>query len=797
MRTCRRCRFRRGLVLAAACGLAAVAFGQTAGLRPPVPGSTTVVVLPDTQYYSQKYPTYFEAQTRWIAANATNRHIAYVMHVGDITQSGSTQEWAVARRSLDLLGGKVPYLLTLGTHDYLGARSNLMSTFFPVAEMQKWPTFGGVLDAGTLDNSYHLFRIGNQDWIALALEFGPSKRTIAWANEVLTRYPSRRAIVVTHAYLFKNSERYDHRKGRQPATSHGCEGDGADGQELWDGLIRGHSNVMIVICGHVGSDGLGYRVDRGDGGNAVHQMMCCYQRMSGGGQAYLRLLEFMPDGQTVRVQTYSPVTKGINPWNPALEDFMFTLQPATREASKPAEPLPGDQPASARTNDQVQARLASDKDSKGWRSWPTRTLDSVPGADTIGRVPSDRYGAWLRDRAKATGFFRTGRDAQGRWWLIDPEGRPFLTVGVNAIRPNPTTKGRLAMEARFGSEAAWATNTAALLRGAGFNTLGCWSRPQPFMATSNAFAYTTQLHWMATYGGKRKGIRQESGHVGFTDDCIFVFDPGFEAYCREAAKELVPARQDPWLIGYFSDNELPFPEDALQRFLRLPKAEAGRSAAEQWLSRRRGAGASPTGEVSRAESEAFLGYMAGTYFRIVSSAIRTVDPNHLYLGCRFYGPDLRKEALFRACAPYVDVVSINWYRRWTPIPERMDDWMRWTGKPFLISEWCAMASDSGMANETGAGWIVPTQADRGRFYQNFALGLLANRGCVGWHWYRYLDNDPADTVLDPVNVSGNKGIVNIAFEPFSPLVDAMRDLNVRVYPLRERLVADTPMKGKR
>lgn len=332
--------------LLAALALCLAAGAGEAGLQPPVKGSTTLIVLPDTQYYSQKYPQYFEAQTRWIASNASSRNIAYVLHVGDVTQHGATSEWAVVRRCYDMLEGKVPYLLVAGTHDYSGGgRTNLMSQFFPVTEMRKWPTYGGVLDAGKVDNSYHLFRIGAQDWIALGLEFGPSKRTIAWANEVLDKYRSRRAIIVTHAYLFYNNERYDYRRGKQRANPHGCEGDGADGQELWDALVRKHSNVMIVVCGHVATGGLGYRVDEGDYGNTVHQMMCCYQKMKGGGQAYLRLLEFMPDGKTVRVQTYSPATRGINPWNPALEDFSFTLRGAARSetaapAAKEVQPAP-------------------------------------------------------------------------------------------------------------------------------------------------------------------------------------------------------------------------------------------------------------------------------------------------------------------------------------------------------------------------------------------------------------------------------------------------------------------------
>jgi 3',5'-cyclic AMP phosphodiesterase CpdA len=310
------------------------AVGQEGELRPPVAGSTTLVILPDTQYYSQKYPHFFEAQTRWIAENATNRNIAYVLHVGDVTENNRVTEWAVARRCFGMLDGKVPYLLVPGNHDYSGGRTNMMSEFFPVSELQKWPTFGGVLDADRLDNNYHLFRIGDQDWIALGLEFGPGRRAIAWADEVLAKHRSRMAIIVTHAYMFYNNERFDYRKDKQRASPHGVGGDGADGQELWDGLVRKHSNVMIVVCGHVATGGLGYRVDEGDCGNTVHQMMCCYQKMEGGGQAYLRLLEFMPDGKTVRVQTYSPATRGVNPRSVPLEDFSFTLQAATRTKPK-------------------------------------------------------------------------------------------------------------------------------------------------------------------------------------------------------------------------------------------------------------------------------------------------------------------------------------------------------------------------------------------------------------------------------------------------------------------------------
>jgi hypothetical protein len=88
-----------------------------------------------------------------------------------------------------------------------------------------------------------------------------------------------------------------------------------------------------------------------------------------------------------------------------------------------------------------------------------------------------------------------------------------------------------------------------------------------------------------------------------------------------------------------------------------------------------------------------------------------------------------------------------------------------------------------MGNTSGAGWTVPTQRDRGYFYQNFVLALLESGVCVGWHWFKYMDNDLADRVTDPSNRDSNKGIVTIRYEGYLPLLDAMRELNQNVYPL--------------
>ena len=175
-----------------------------------------------------------------------------------------------------------------------------------------------------MDNNYHLFRIGEQEWIALGLEFGPRRIVMAWANEILRKHRDRRAIVVTHGYLFYDNQRFDPRQGRQRATPRNYAGDGADGETLWNEVIRRHPNVMIVICGHVRTGGLGNRASEGDHGNVVHEMMANYQRLRGGGLGFMRLLEFHPNGRTVQVRTFSPSTGKVR--TSALEDFTFELR---------------------------------------------------------------------------------------------------------------------------------------------------------------------------------------------------------------------------------------------------------------------------------------------------------------------------------------------------------------------------------------------------------------------------------------------------------------------------------------
>ena len=63
------------------------------------------------------------------------------------------------------------------------------------------------------------------------------------------------------------------------------------------------------------------------------------------------------------------------------------------------------------------------------------------------------------------------------------------------------------------------------------------------------------------------------------------------------------------------------------------------------------------------------------------------------------------------------------------------------------------------------------------------MQLLQAKNCVGWHWFRYQDNDPNDSKADESNKDSNKGIVNIDFQFYKELSDKMSELNKHKYQL--------------
>ncbi len=293
--------------------------------EPPMPtaGSFTVAVLPDTQHYCTSYPSIYESQTNWIVKNRETRNIACVLHLGDITNNNSDKEWKVGVESMNRLDGKVPYFMAVGNHDYLpnknghlNRQTTKFNEYFPLSKYRKLTTFGGTYDREPerFENSYHLFSAGGRDFLVISLEFGPRNDVIRWAGEIADQYRNREAILITHAYMYCDNNRYDWSKygTKQRWNPHAYDVDKADvegvndGEELWTKLVSRHTNFILTINGHVLFDGLGRTVTQTPTGRNVPQVLVNFQMKPNGGDGWLRLLEFRPDRKTIEVVDYSP-----------------------------------------------------------------------------------------------------------------------------------------------------------------------------------------------------------------------------------------------------------------------------------------------------------------------------------------------------------------------------------------------------------------------------------------------------------------------------------------------------------
>jgi hypothetical protein len=295
-----------------------------------------MVVIPDTQYYvrNDRDAPVFTEMTEWIAANRETRDIRLVLHVGDIVNDNEARQWEHAKRSLSVLDGKVPYVLAVGNHD-LGrnarSRETMLNDWFSLADNPcNQAIFGGFFEQGALENAWYRFRHRDWDLLVFSLEFGPRDEVVRWANQVAERHAGLPMVLVTHDFIDHEST-FHSEDGKPRRTTRATtnnprqyrianDGGAHNGEELWDAFVSRHDSFRLVVNGHYKpfektADGklshlrdlaAAYRADPQDDGSLTHQMLFNAQWAPRGGLGWLRLLEFQPDGRTVRVRTFSP-----------------------------------------------------------------------------------------------------------------------------------------------------------------------------------------------------------------------------------------------------------------------------------------------------------------------------------------------------------------------------------------------------------------------------------------------------------------------------------------------------------
>lgn len=412
-----------------------------------------------------------------------------------------------------------------------------------------------------------------------------------------------------------------------------------------------------------------------------------------------------------------------------------------------------------------------------WRERPTRTLEGLDGFTPPKPIELDRWGGRMdRPALKATGFYRSER-VSNRWWLVTPEGHLCWNIGVNTV----TTPAGVPAS----GQPAAARRVVDGLRELGFNGISSPYRAQ--QSLDAPLPWCARLNFAGSFAKEHKRTYPTAGHVGFAEQCMPAFHPDFPAWCRQHAEQLRAIANEPLVLGIFTDNELQCPPDLLDRHLRLDPADPylkhGREAALAWLAGR-GLPPDPAGFTLRHRYE-FIAHVFATYARIAHDAVRAHDRNHLILGSRFNSRrgQFDNPWFWRAIAPWIDVVAVNYYQQWGPQRDEVAMWEAEGGKPIVFSEWYAKAMDApGLSNAHGAGWLVRTQEERGLYYQHFALGAMELPAVVGIQYFKYLD-DPAESVALDAAGGANKGLYTSRGEPWVALQARARAVNLNVYPL--------------
>jgi hypothetical protein len=420
------------------------------------------------------------------------------------------------------------------------------------------------------------------------------------------------------------------------------------------------------------------------------------------------------------------------------------------------------------------------------------------------------------DLGPSTGFFRVQRDDK-RWWLADPDGRPFWSAGVDCVNHDAGTKidgiepalawlpprsgqyaaayGRRGLAnfnplvanliRAFGPddwEKNWGKIALAHWRRIGFNTAGNWSEWR--VASAAAIPYVRELQFEPR---NLKLVYRE-----FPD----VFAPDFPTAAARYAEQLRETALDPALIGYFLMNEPHWGfanqtpadgmlfntescacRDELARHLKSHYVDDAALAAAWRMpvtfdQITRGRWSAVLSDPAKTDLQAFSTVMVDRLFSVLTDACRKVDPNHMNLGARYYvvPPEWALAGMKR-----FDVFSMNCYAQQVPGKD-LAHIAAVTGRPTLIGEFHFGALDVGLP-ASGIG-RVKNQSARGQAYRFYVEQAAADPNCVGAHYFILYDESALGR-FDGENY--NIGFLDVCNRPYEPMAKAARQTHERLY----------------
>lgn len=296
--------------------------------------SFSMIILPDPQSYIkfQKNQGIFDIVTGWVASNINPLSIRAVLCTGDLVEQNdllipdgkngdqpSSRQWEYVSRSFSRLDNRVPYMISTGNHDYgYVSAENRFTRFndhFKPDRNNCWEktlvsVCNNAFGRPTLENA--AYEIITDTWgklMIICAEFAPRDEVLQWAGELSQKYKDHRIIFLTHSYMEYEGSVIEKENYKVTPANYG--------KTIWEKLIYPSKNIKMVICGHSATgkgdfpSNVAFRTDRNEEGKNIPQMMFNAQTAGGGwhgngGDGWIRIMEFLPDGKTIRIKTFSP-----------------------------------------------------------------------------------------------------------------------------------------------------------------------------------------------------------------------------------------------------------------------------------------------------------------------------------------------------------------------------------------------------------------------------------------------------------------------------------------------------------
>lgn len=347
----------------------------------------------------------------------------------------------------------------------------------------------------------------------------------------------------------------------------------------------------------------------------------------------------------------------------------------------------------------------------------------------------------------------------------------------------------------FGSQwlEAWIDINAARMRNWGINTIGVGVNDYGDEPTA-AFLSRAKIPYVVTL--KAFPLTKQRIFRDFPD----VFSDEYAALAARMARiQLAPYRNDPYLIGYFVTNE---PEwlmyadvNLAERLLAAEGCEASKRALIQVLHNKYGDisnlnSAWNTGwkafdellqpqlcgrssAAMQADLEFFHRQLIERYSRVVSDALRAVDPHHLNLGMRYNAASDRMLGQSRGC---FDVFSFNCYGAEPMTSAAMV--AKNSDMPMIVGEWHVGAMDSGL--DAWGLYYTKTQAERARAISYYLEQSTQETHIVGTHYFEYNDQ-PYLGRFD--GECYNIGLIDVCNRPYPRVADAFARFAREMYPM--------------